>query len=211
VALSQDEVVAAAVRLLDEVGLEGLTLRRLAGTLGVSAPTLYWHVRDKRALLDLMADALIAQQRPPLQPEPGQPWYEWLREVAEAQYRALIGHRDAGLVVAGNRPPPDSLPHVERLVTSVTEVGFPPDEALEVLFVLSHFVIGNVVEHQAEAARGEDPRSSATVARLLGSDEFPTLKAAGLKRAGPPDPAASFRFGLDVLIAGLRARLAAGR
>jgi TetR/AcrR family tetracycline transcriptional repressor len=166
-ALTRDDLVAAAVRLLDEAGLEGLTLRRLAGTLGVSAPTLYWHVKDKRTLLDLMADALVAEQRPPLQPAPGQPWQDWLREVGEAQYRALIGHRDAGLVVAGNRPPPESLPQVERLVTSIAEAGFPPDEALEVLLMLGHFVIGNVVEHQAEAARGEHPRSSASVRGLL--------------------------------------------
>ena len=208
-ALTQDDVVAAAVALLDEVGLEGLTLRRLAGTLGVSAPTLYWHVKDKRTLLDLVADALISSQRPPLEPAPGQPWDAWLGEVAQAQYRALVGHRDAGLVVAGNRPPPQSLPHVERLVSSITALGFAPDDALEVLLMLGHFVIGNVVEHQAEAARGEDPSTSEVFAHLLASDEFPTLKAAGAKRQGPPDPEASFQFGLDVLLAGLRARLGA--
>jgi TetR/AcrR family tetracycline transcriptional repressor len=53
--LTRDAVVDAAVELLGEVGLEGLSLRRLARELGVSAPTLYWHVADKRTLLDHVA------------------------------------------------------------------------------------------------------------------------------------------------------------
>ena len=55
VALTQEQVVKRAVDLMAEAGLEALTLRRLATELGVSAPTLYWHVRNKRELLDLMA------------------------------------------------------------------------------------------------------------------------------------------------------------
>ncbi|PZS39691.1 MAG: hypothetical protein DLM62_06920, partial [Pseudonocardiales bacterium] len=119
--LNQDGVVRAAVHLLDDVGLEGLTLRRLAADLGVSAPTLYWHVKDKRTLLDLVAEAIMAPHRTAVRPAHGQPWWEWLSESAWAQYRALVGHRDAALVLAGNRPTEASLPAIEQVVGPITK------------------------------------------------------------------------------------------
>lgn len=205
-ALTRDQVVQAAVCLLDDVGLEGLTLRRLATTLGVSAPTLYWHVKDKRALLDLVAEAIVAEDRPPARPARGQPWWEWLSESARAQYRALVRHRDAALVVAGNRPTEASLPAIEQVLGSLVEVGFPPAEALESILAVGHFVIGSAVEYQAEAAReaitgceGELPT------RIRHADDLPYLVAAARPRCGP-DPDATFRHGLNLLIAGLRER-----
>src|SRR3954453_5093739 len=57
---TRNDVVRAAIEVLDDEGLAGLTLRGVAARLGVSAPTLYWHVRDKRHLLDLVADQVLA-------------------------------------------------------------------------------------------------------------------------------------------------------
>ncbi len=203
-ALTRDQVVQAAVDLLDEVGLDGLTLRRLAAELGVSAPTLYWHVKDKRALLDLVAEAIVAEDRPASRPAHGQPWWEWLADSARAQYRALVRHRDAALVVAGNRPTEASLPAIEQVLGSLVELGFPPDEALESILAVGHFVIGSAVEYQAEAAR-EAVTECEGVAATRVRDDLPHLIAAARSRGGP-DPEATFRHGLDLLIAGLRER-----
>ena len=69
-----DDRVAVALDLLDEAGLDGLTLRQLAGRLGIRAPTLYWHVRDKRELLDLLAGAVMDEALAGWrEPRPGQP------------------------------------------------------------------------------------------------------------------------------------------
>ena len=92
----------------------------------MSAPTLYWHVRNKRELLDLMAEALVAQAGRATSPAPGQPWWEWLAERARLQFRALISHRDAALVVAGNRPTETRLPDIEEMLDSLVAVAFPP-------------------------------------------------------------------------------------
>jgi TetR/AcrR family transcriptional regulator, tetracycline repressor protein len=205
VAITRDDVVRTAVRLLDEVGLEGLTLRRLGCELGVSAPTLYWHVRDKRALLDLVAEAITAEHRSSIRPARGQPWWEWLSEGAWGQYRALTGHRDAALVVAGNRPTDAALPAIEQVITSLVEVGFPPREALEAILTIGHFVLGTALEHQAEAARGATTEIDATLAiRMRDAAELPNLVAAS--RIGPPDPDSTFHYGLTLIVAGLRAR-----
>jgi TetR/AcrR family tetracycline transcriptional repressor len=63
VGIQQEVIVRAALTLLDEVGLEGLTMRRLATALKIQAPSLYWHFPNKQALLDGMADAIFAPCR----------------------------------------------------------------------------------------------------------------------------------------------------
>jgi TetR/AcrR family transcriptional regulator, tetracycline repressor protein len=205
-ALTQEQVVKRAVELMAEAGLEALTLRRLATDLGVSAPTLYWHVRNKRQLLDLMAEALVAQAGRSTSPAPGQPWWEWLAERARRQWRALTSHRDAALVVAGNRPTETALPGIEQILASLVAVGFPPGEALRTIVSIGNYVIGCAVEHQAEAAREPDPERDA---RLLEQAEgLPNLRAAiaAVDRPGPAAGDAGFEHGLALLIAGARAR-----
>jgi TetR/AcrR family tetracycline transcriptional repressor len=209
-ALTQEQVVKRAVELMAEAGLEALTLRRLAADLGVSAPTLYWHVRDKRQLLDLMAEALVAREDRSTAPAHGQPWWDWLAERARVQYRALVSHRDAALVVAGNRPTEARLPEVEQVLASLVAVGFPAAEALRTLLSIGTYVIGCAVERQAEAARPPDPdRDDRLVARIRAAGDLPTLTAAMAGLGEPGGPAAGdagFEHGLALLIAGIRAR-----
>ncbi len=206
-ALTQDDVVQAAVRLLDDVGLEGLTLRRLAAELGVCAPTLYWHVKDKRTLLDLVAEAIVAKHRTAVRPARGQPWWEWLSESAWGQYRALVSHRDGALVLAGNRPTEASLPAIEQVVGSLVDVGFPPGEALVSILTVGNFVIGSAVEYQAEVARATATNRDAALAiRIRDADDLPNLHAAASTHRPGTDPDAVFRHGLGLILAGLRAR-----
>lgn len=205
-ALTQQQVVRRAIQLMAEAGLEALTLRRLATELGVSAPTLYWHVRNKRQLLDLMAEALVAQAGRSTAPAPGQPWEEWLAERARRQWRALTSHRDAALVVAGNRPTEATLPDIEQVLASLVAAGFPPDEALRTILSIGNYVIGCAVEHQAEAAREPDPERDARL--LEQAAALPNLRAAiaGVDRPGAAAGDAGFEYGLGLLIEGVRAR-----
>jgi TetR/AcrR family tetracycline transcriptional repressor len=208
VALTRDDIVRTAVRLLDDVGLEGLTLRRLATELGVSAPTLYWHVRHKRELLDLMAEQMIDLDRRSGRPRHGQPWWEWLTEQASIQWDGLVAHRDAALVAAGNRPTPAALPLIEETLGTLVAVGFPPGEALTALLTIGHHVIGCAVEHQAEAARSREVQRNGPgddgVVRGLDADRYPYITAAA--RSPADDGTQTFRYGLDLIVAGLRAR-----
>ncbi len=205
-ALTREQVVRRAVELMAEAGLEALTLRRLATDLGVSAPTLYWHVRNKRQLLDLMAEALVARAGRTTAPAPGQPWWEWLAERARRQFQVLTSHRDAALVVAGNRPTEATLPEIEQVLASLVAVGFPPDEALATILSIGNYVIGCAVERQAEAARDPDPeRDALLLEQAAGLPNLRTAMAA-LEGPGPAASDAGFEHGLALLIAGLRAR-----
>lgn len=210
-AVSRADVVRAAVRVLDEVGLEALTMRRVAAELGVSPPTLHWHVRDKRELLDLMAEAILAETISAdlaSGPPPGRPWWEWLRAVAVAQFDALLAHRDAALVVAGNRPTAAALPQIERAIGVLVGVGFAPAEAMQVLFTLGAYVGGSAVEWQAEAARAAALPPDGEVALLVREGPYPQLAVAVRDLVAHP-PRATFEHGLDLIVAGLRARHAA--
>jgi TetR/AcrR family transcriptional regulator, tetracycline repressor protein len=210
VALTRDEIVATAVRLLKQDGLDALSLRRLAAQLNVSAPTLYWHVASKRELLDLVAEELVRSQEAAQrdQPAPGQPWWEWLRGYAEAMFDALSEVRDAPRVVAGNRPSVESLPRLERALASLVSAGLPPVDAQQALFAISAYVIGSATEWQGEAARAADPSGQPDATLALAVRDFPTLSDALAGMLALPHRA-TFEYGLGLIIDALRTRYAA--
>ena len=105
----------------------------------MAAPTLYWHVRSKQHLLDLMAEAIVHEGAPLVDgdPSPTEPWWEWLADRARAIRRAMLLHPDGAPVVAGNRPPPEAAHKIERVLSVLVDAGFTPPEALRCLLALT--------------------------------------------------------------------------
>jgi TetR/AcrR family tetracycline transcriptional repressor len=226
--VTRERIVAVALELLDEAGLDGLTLRRLAGRLGIRAPTLYWHVRDKRELLDLLAAAILEEALSGRrEPQPGQPWWEWLAARARVMRTALLAHRDSALVVSGNRPTGSSLPSIERQLRALADAGFPPRDGLLALLTLNSYVIGDVLDQQAEQAQTRpatepvpgggtvppapepmtaDPAAGDPGPEVTEPDRpYPLVRAAARAMSSPDQ---RFEHGLGVIIDGLRARQA---
>jgi TetR/AcrR family transcriptional regulator, tetracycline repressor protein len=80
--LQRSHIVAAALALLNQDGLDGVTVRKVATQLNVHVGGLYWHVKNKRDLLDEMANTILSEEFATLQPPgPGQVWAEWLVEL----------------------------------------------------------------------------------------------------------------------------------
>ena len=209
-ALTRETIVAAAVELLRRDGLEALSLRKLAAELNVSAPTLYWHIGSKRELLDLVAEELIRGQRDgqPDRPADGQPWWEWLRDRSQEIFDALIATRDAPRVVAGNRPSLQSLPQIDSVLGVLIGAGIPPADAQQALFALGAYIIGSATEWQEEAARAEAGLGiNVELAKAVRSGDYPHL-AAALRGIRDQSPRATFEYGLQLMIDGLRARYA---
>jgi TetR/AcrR family transcriptional regulator, tetracycline repressor protein len=201
--VTREQIVAVALELLDEAGLDGLTLRQLAGRLGIRAPTLYWHVRDKRELLDLLAAAILDEALAAWRaPQPGQPWWEWLAARARVMRAALLAHRDSALVVSGNRPAQSSLPGIERQLQALADAGFAPPDGLMALLTLNAYVIGDVLDQQAEGHQPRPAGSDPAVA-LAPDGPFPLVWAAA---NGMRSPDQRFEYGLGVLLDGLQAR-----
>src|SRR5262245_22734373 len=125
--LDQGQVVRAALVLLDELGLDELTMRRLAERLGVRAASLYRHVRNKDELLTLLGDEISAEI--PLTRAVGS-WRDRLTEMAWNVRRGLLAHRDAARVLA-NTPPvgPRRLRHIESVLETLRMSGLDDRDA----------------------------------------------------------------------------------
>jgi TetR/AcrR family tetracycline transcriptional repressor len=204
--------VRAALDLLDAVGLEGLTMRKLAERLGVRSPSLYWHVRDKDELLSLIADAICAEIEPP---SPDMPWQAQVEAMAWEYRRVLLAHRDAGLVLANTLPVgPNRLRLAERMLAVLVQAGFAPGVAANAGLLFLDFANSAVIEegrsHTMSAAFG----SSVEGAEVpdfrqwfagLPAEEYPTLVALAADLTDT-DPAARYRFGIEVLMSGLVAQ-----
>jgi len=138
-ALSRAGLVSAALSLVQQEGLDALTMRALADRLGVKAASLYWHVRDRQELLELLADAILAGVRGP---RPGQ-WRTLVLGTASALAAAVASQRDAARILL---EVPEALqrsaPYL-RVKWSLRDAGLEPVEAGEVAFMVMVHVIGN--------------------------------------------------------------------
>ncbi|PRX59120.1 TetR family transcriptional regulator [Nonomuraea fuscirosea] len=206
--LTKRVLIDTALRLLDEVGLEGLTVRRLAAELGVRSPALYWHIRTKQELLDGMADAICrAPGMGP--PRDDETWQDWLLRRARAYRAALLARRDGARVVAHAR----SLSHetvvlFERELAAMVERGFTPALALHTIAALTSYVNGFVLREQAAAA----PESlDGAPAAPQSVDEAPAVLAAAVREGGGTIGGEAFEHGLRVFIAGTSAVLSQER
>src|SRR5690625_1163267 len=101
-ALNKKRIVEQSLQLLNEDGLEGVTLRKLAKRLKVQPSALYWHVDNKEALINEMAEAILQTVFPTYLPqdENGR-WQDGLIEVFRRLRKALLSYKDGGRVVAG--------------------------------------------------------------------------------------------------------------
>lgn len=199
----REDVVTKALALLDEVGIEGLTMRKLAEALKVQAPSLYWHFPKKIALLEAMADALLEPVGRGL-PE-AQPWEERLRVIAGDLRRALLSRRDASRVFAGTYVPNENTLRVGSLIHEcLVAAGLDDRRASWGVFTFSHFVTGFAIEEEAlrqiDAETMEKSRSQAR--HLL--VKYP-LAAIALTEITVGNADERFAMGLQVNIYGFKA------
>lgn len=197
-------IVEAALSLLDEVGLDRLTVRRLAERLEVKSPALYWHFRNKQELLDQLAEHLRAPHSPPARDED---WRTWIARRAREQRALLLEHRDAARVVAGSRTGPAALATVDADLAVLVGFGFTPVRAMRAGTLLDHYVIGSVLQRQADRRRHDDeggtpPEHMAEEERAALTAGTPTL-AAALREGGDPDGDDAFEEGLGMITAGI--------
>jgi TetR/AcrR family tetracycline transcriptional repressor len=210
--LSRQTIIQTALRLLDQVGLEGLTVRRLAAELDVQSPALYWHLRGKQELLDGMADAitLAAGMGPPRH---GESWQDWLSRRARAYRGSLLAHRDGARVVAGAQwLNPATLRMFDQELTAMVAHGFTPALALRTIMAIGHYVTGFVLQEQSSQAQHprQPPDQLAELAGLLDDGTSSTLLVA-IRQGGDPLGDDAFEHGLRALIDGTTAALARHR
>lgn len=211
--VGREPVVRAGLKLLGQVGLEGLTLRAIAAELGVRAPTLYWRFRDKQDLVDEMASQVLADYAADLlaQPRPAT-WPQWTRRSAQRFRAELLRYRDGARMVAGTYLKETSVYAVmETALTTFAAAKIAPDLAVVCLKTVHDYVIGFTIEQQAviSPAGERDPRY-ALEAREARMDpaRYPLARSIGASLFKDYDRV--FERGLDIIIAGFAAGLPRG-
>jgi AcrR family transcriptional regulator len=203
--LNRERVLAAAVALADDAGLESLSMRRLAGEFGVVPMALYKHVANRQALVDGMIDVVFAEIELP--DVTGSDWRSAMHRRAHSVRAALLRHRWAvGLMESRENPGPPNRRHHNATMGCLREAGFSVRDAIHVLSALDSYVYGFALQQKtlpfdtAQEAREVVGR----VSHRIDPDLYPYLieVTTEIAKSGYSYDE-EFEIGLDALLAGL--------
>ncbi|HEX2916253.1 MAG TPA: TetR/AcrR family transcriptional regulator [Chloroflexia bacterium] len=212
--VDREKLIQVALDLLDEDGLDKLSMRRLAERLGIKAASLYWHLHDKADLLALLSDELCAGMQAP---DPSLPWREQLEAMMREVRRVLLSHRDAALVMIITPPNgPNRIRLIELVCSILLKAGFDPEETINAGFLLNDYCTNFAAEENRIANAATElnmsseqlAKDTANLFQSLPPDKYPAILA-----VAPHVSATSnedrFSFGLNVLLDGLEDHLKA--
>jgi AcrR family transcriptional regulator len=188
--LTEAEIVDAALRVIKQSGVEGLTMRQLSRELGRSHMAMYYHVSDKNALLDLVASAALKDI--PIPEAANRGWDTRLRELITSIDEQLRAHPDIGEILLDRMLSTD-----RRILNAAMEIlvdaGFDDADVLMAYATVHTYLFGR---YKLVSTRPTEVELDAqdTVARLV--PQLPALSGRDF-----------FNFGVETLIAGLRDRL----
>ena len=199
-------MVEAALALIDREGVEALTMRRLAGALGVEAMSLYEYTRGKDELLVAVAERLLEELELPLRERTG--WKERIYAVVDAWLRLAEQHPNSFPLLYRERPfAARDLHFPEEIYAALRAAGFDEEATVTGYGAIALFVNGALM-------RGS-PATSGTSSRW---DDAPSFEPADFPRISELLPFAHpltwrqlFDRGLSLLLAGLELELAAAK
>lgn len=204
--LSRSRIVRAALRLVDDRGLEALTMRALAHELEVSPMALYNHVRDKDELVDLMVDLMLGEVDCTAT-EGG--WVTQLRALVCSYHQVLSAHHALARVYSDKvRIGPHGLMIIERVLELLRGAGFSPSDTADGFLALFIYTVGFHQMGRIQPGNGPTPRDRAGYYEALPREQIPWVTALA-PYLGSPRRQETFEYGLDVLLAGLCAKLTA--
>jgi AcrR family transcriptional regulator len=210
--ISRSLILHTALGIIDRDGVEGLSIRRLSDAVGRDPTVLYRHVPNKAALLDGVAELVLAQ----LTVDTADPdWAAQLRTVAHDFRRLALAHPNVvpllvtrPLATPLGQRPPGMLRPLEDVLTLLTFAGFSGVDALHIYRLLFGFLHGHILNELQEVV--ERPEETDHVLRLglhrLPITEFPRLRALAAALASY-DGATELDRGLDLLLTGPTANL----
>jgi AcrR family transcriptional regulator len=211
--LTIDRIARAAIAVADADGLDALSMRRLAGELGVGTMSLYRYVPGKAELIDVMLDTAFGEVTPP---PAGADWRETLEHFARERW--AMHERHPWIARAETRPVlgPNAIDPYEAMLRAMAETGVAPGDVVNAVELVGHYVAGAA----ARAAEADEAQRRTGVSddewwaaresvweQYFDPDRYPTLSA--MWDAGAFDARAdAFEFGLHRVLDGIEAYLA---
>jgi AcrR family transcriptional regulator len=215
---TRDGIAALAVELADREGIDAVSMRRIAAELGSGAASLYRYIKKKDELLDLMVDAVLAEQE---LPEASGMWRTDLWTVASRSRAMILRHPwMAALPAFRSSFGPDSLSWLEFSLKALDGQGLTIDEMLGMTHTLFAFVrgyaAGEIAERDAQKqsllSRDEWVATRAHyTSEIMKAGEFPMFYRVVKEAKAPHDPNMAekgFLQGLDHILDGFAVRMA---
>ncbi len=215
--LTRERIVAAALKLMDEEGLEAVTMRRIGRELGVEAMSLYNHVRDKEEILEGVVEEVLAEFEFPVGGSPvdgSEDWAERGKAAARAWRQLLKAHPNVITLMSEQRKPVTSLRALrptEHALGILRSAGLSEEEAVKAFRAFGGYIQGFVMAEIANMFGGEEagPPAPRDAPGEPPAQDLPNLVAA-LPYLSHCDFDEAFEYGLDLMIRGVRAKVAAG-
>jgi len=204
--LTRETIVTAAVALADEGGVKGLTMRKLAQSVGYEVMSLYNHVANKGELLDLILDAASSEV---VSPEESEEPMVAIRAIAMSLREALVNHPWAPALWLHHMPGPHRSRVMEDLLRALDRSDLPPDLAHHGFHAVTNHVVGYTIQQLDMAAIGDPEQVVADYLGSLSAEDHP-LTIAHVHQHIDGDTSPSFELVLDLILDGL-AGMAANR
>ncbi|WP_425336431.1 TetR/AcrR family transcriptional regulator [Streptomyces afghaniensis] len=200
--LSRERVIRTAMAVADEKGAAALTMRAIAGPLGVEAMSLYHHVAGREDILDGMVDAVFGEiELPP----PDTDWRSALRHRADSARAVLLRHPWAvGLMDSRSQPGPATLRHHDAVIGTLRAGGFSVPMAAHAVSLIDSYLYGFVLQELSLPFRGaaELDEVAGAILRDMPADTYPHLTELATEHVLKPgyDYAGEFAFGLTLIL-----------
>jgi AcrR family transcriptional regulator len=198
--LTRERVLGAALDLVDEQGIDALSMRKLGQSLGYEAMSLYNHVANKDDLLDGILDLVLAEMEPP-DPDGG---LTAIRSSALSAHEALTRHPwAAGLLMTPTHIRPARLEFMNALLGALRNAGLSAETTYHAYHVLDAHIIGFSLwasTHGSVPVDIENVRGF--LDRMLPADTYPHLHEHGMQHLedGPHKDVTAFEYGLDLVL-----------
>jgi AcrR family transcriptional regulator len=199
--LSRERIVRAAVDVIERDGAGALSMRRVAAELGAATMSLYNHVSNKSAMLDSVAEYIMAEME--FAADPRVDWREQAKGLART-FRDIVRRYPRSVLVVITRQPRSStgLHALELVLGAVRQAGFDGAAAVRVLRAFEVYILGSLMH---EASLSESPPPDAELfAKVLDEGDLPNIRAL-VPVLIERDFDGDFEFGLDLLIGAVAA------
>jgi AcrR family transcriptional regulator len=199
---NRDLVIGAAVTVADAEGLTGLSMRRLAGVLGVPTMSLYRHVADKEELVLSMMDTVMAGYPPPSLSPAADGWRACVAAIARLQWSMYRRHTWLAQAVSFTRPllAPHAMAHTEWTMRVLDGYGLDPGTQFRAAVMLANYVRGTAVNLEAEAQAEQESGLTGAEWMQVQEDRLAAVLASGRLPMMARFVAAGDEFNLDILL-----------
>lgn len=191
--VDQAKIVRIALEILQEEGYKSITIRKIAEKLGIKSASLYWHIKNKNELLELVADEICKEIK---FPDTNAMWDKQLMQIAFEWRERLLSIRDSAVVLSETAPTtPHRIQLIETIHTIFKNAGMSNEDTFSSLWFFNTYTISFILDEYRFIEISKKGSS------MPDTGQPPALNLS------IPDMDKEFHFGMEIMITGLKAKI----